>query len=633
MKQIWNKFCKDVREKKKKDALEMDFEISVVRMFLFALGWSEYINNLEEQKSLYKGKDRADFFLHTKDNNEDRQIVVELKRPEHKQKQKDIEQLERYLKLYGCRFGIYLGEKLEVFYRQPKGEDDSVAVSVVEIDYSPNNPAAENLLKLVKYDNYDKEVFNQYCLNNLEINDYVKLWQTEEGKEKLYNAVIDTFKLPEVVSNKLRSVLKFQIINIKDAGSQSELPTHTTARIINPSKSDSGNLDVIVNEGQPRLFSIANLPHYWNNLNSDLTKKIMKSAGIEGDISDIRDLELLDKLREDIKVVERQRNIHHTHSCALTKYMEYVKAGLGYSDMKYDSMLVKEKKQTTKPSSASAVKPTENNTNSNTWLICYDNKSFDVESCFKKLGQVYWKHKAGLQNVKKGDIAYLYANRPISAVRYKVEVVGSQIPYSMEMEAENAFSKKGYTNTEDGKYTYFLVRPLTETNNDTLKHTAIYKAGLIGKRPSTTMLSKDEFKPLRQYIEQHFDASTKDEVHFSKPKKNKNVSTKQQERKKPEPPFKFSMIGLKAGDIVVFDSLNIEVSVASDNTVSYNGKEYKLTTFCKEFLPKEKMIKPNAYQGPNYFSYQGKTLTKIRKEIQLKYHSRNKGVSLQTRYG
>ena len=36
MKQIWNKFCKDVQEKKKKDALEMDFEISVVRMFLFA---------------------------------------------------------------------------------------------------------------------------------------------------------------------------------------------------------------------------------------------------------------------------------------------------------------------------------------------------------------------------------------------------------------------------------------------------------------------------------------------------------------------------------------------------------------------------------------------------------------------
>ncbi len=618
MKQIWNKFCKDVQEKKKKDALEMDFEINVVSKFLFALGWSDYFQNLEEQRSVYKGKDRADFFLHTKNDNKDKQIVVELKRPEHKQKQKDIEQLERYLKLYGCRFGIYLGEKLEVFYRRPKGEDDFVAVSVVEIDYTLNNPAAENLLNLIKYDNYDKETFNQYCLDNLEVNDYIKHWQTEEGKEELYKTVIDTFKLPKVVSNKLRSVLKFQIINIKDADCQSGLPTPSSMEVTNSSKSDLHEQGIDVKEGQPRMFSIAKLPHYWNNLNSDLTKKIMKSAGIEEDISDIRDLELLGKLRENIKVVERQRNIHHTHSCALTKYMEYVKAGLGYSDMEYDAMLVKEKKLTTKPSSAPAVKPTENNTKSNTWLICYDNKSFDVESCFKEMGQVYWKHKAGLQNVKKGDIAYLYANRPISAVRYKVEVVESQIPYSKEMAAENEFSKKGYANTENEKYTYFLVRPLAETNNDTLKHTAIYKAGLIGKRPSTTILSKDEFKPLKQYIELHFDdSSTKDEAP-SKPKKNKNMSTKQQERKKTEPPFKFSMIGLKAGDIVVFDSLNIEVSVASDNTVGYNGKEYKLTTFCKEFLPEGKRIKSNAYQGPNYFSYQGKTLTRIRKEKQLK---------------
>lgn len=520
MKQIWNKFCRDVQEKKKKDALEMDFEIGVVRMFLFALGWSEYSNNLEEQKNIYNGKDRADFFLHTKDDNEDRQIVVELKRPEHKQKQKDIEQLERYLKLYGCRFGIYIGEKLEVFYRQPKGEDDSIAVSVVEIDYTLNNPAADNLLKLIKYENYDKEKFTQYCLDNLEVNDYIKRWQTEEGKEELYNAVIETFKLPKVVSNKLRSVLKFQIIKIKDAELQSDLPPHELEEVVKTSKSDLGKQDVIVNEGLPRLYSIATLPHYWNNLNSDLTKEIMKSVGIEEGISDIHDLELLSKLRKEIQMVEKQRNIHNTHSCALTKYMEYLKAGFGYSDMEHDAMLVKEKKTTSKPSSIPIVKPTEYNANSNTWLICYDNKSFDVENCFKKLGQIYWKHKSGLQNVKKGDIAYLYANSPISAVRFKVVVIESQIPSSKEMEVENEFSRKGYAYSENEKYKYFLVRPLAETNNPILKHSAIHKAGLIGKRPSTTILSKHEFKFLRQYIEQHFDdALTEDRVPLPNPSK------------------------------------------------------------------------------------------------------------------
>ena len=614
MKQIWNKFCKDVQGKKRKNALEMDFEINVVSKFLFALGWSDYFQNLEEQKSIYKGKDRADFFLHTKNNNDDKQIVVELKRPGHKQKQEDIEQLERYLKLYGCRFGIYFGEKLEVFYRQPKGEDDSVAVSVVEIDYTPNNSAAENLLKLIKYDNYNKENFTKYCRDNLEINDYVKLWQTEEGQERLYNAVIDTFDLPKVVSNKLRSVLKFHILSIKDADYNSEKSTSATAEVVNSSQSDMQEQGVDVKKGHPRLFSITTLPQYWNNLKSDLTKEIMKLIGIKEDISDIHDLELLSKLREEIKVVEKQRNIHNTHSCALSKYMEYVKAGFGYSDMEYDVMLVRGKKHKSKPLSTPNAEPIVYNDNSNIWLICYDNKSFDVEKCFKKYGQIYWKHKSGLQNVKKGDIAYLYANSPISAVRYKVEVVDSHIPYSIEMEAENEFSKKGYTNSEDEKYTFFLVRPLAETNNATLKHSVMRKVGLIGNRPSTKILSKEEFKPLKQYIEQHFNnAPTKDIVSYSR-SKNKNVATKSKKRKKPEPPFRFSMIGLAPGDVVLFDSLNIEVVVASDNTVSYKNKEYRLTTFCKEFLPDDKRTRTNSYQGPDYFSYQGKTLAKIRKE-------------------
>ena len=501
MKQLWNEFCRDVQAKKSKDALEMDFEINVVRKFLSALRWLDYLQNLEEQKSVYKGKDRADFFLHTKNNKEDRQIVVELKRPEHKQKQKDIQQLERYLKSYGCRFGLYIGEKLEVFYRQPKG-DDFEAVSVVEIDFIPNNPAAEDLLNLIQYDNYDKETFTKYCLDNIEVNNYVRLWQTKEGEEELYNAVIDAFKLPKAVSQKLQSVLKFQIINTRDAAQTGTQRASAPKDVITSPKPDT--------QGQ----------------------------------------------------------------------------GVG----------------------------TKENTGNNTWLICYDNKNFDVESCFKKLGQVFWKHKSGLQNVKKGDIAYLYANRPVSAVRFKVEVIESQIPYSSAMAAEDEFSKKGYANPKDGKDRYFLVRPLAEKNIEALKHAAMYKAGLIGKRPSTTKLSKDEFKALRQYIEQHFNnASIKDNVP-DKTKRRQDVSTKPKKSRMPEAPFRFSMIGLKAGDTVVFDSLNIEVSVASDNTIIYKGKEYRLTTFCKEFLPEERRTKSNTYRGPDYFSYQGKTLTRLRKE-------------------
>ena len=149
--------------------------------------------------------------------------------------------------------------------------------------------------------------------------------------------------------------------------------------------------------------------------------------------------------------------------------------------------------------------PQLENGKGNVWLICYDSKFFKVEDCFKKYGQIYWTHKAGVLNVQKGDIAYLYAARPESAIRFKVEVVASQLPYSPEMDVEDEFVASGNTNSDDSNKTYFLVRPIAETHSPALKHGALMSKGLMGKRPSTTKLSKEEFKSLRQYIEQHCD--------------------------------------------------------------------------------------------------------------------------------
>ena len=92
------------------------------------------------------------------------------------------------------------------------------------------------------------------------------------------------------------------------------------------------------------------------------------------------------------------------------------------------------KKEQTVPQEQHIPFKEDHPTAKNVWLICYDSKYFKVEDCFKKYGQIYWIHKAGVQNVQKGDIAYLYAARPESAVRFKVEVVASQLPYSKEMD-------------------------------------------------------------------------------------------------------------------------------------------------------------------------------------------------------
>lgn len=78
-------------------------------------------------------------------------------------------------------------------------------------------------------------------------------------------------------------------------------------------------------------------------------------------------------------------------------------------------------------------------------------------------------------------------------------------------------------------------------------------------------------------------------------------------------PFKFDLVGLSIGDKIVFDPLGIEVPISGPNSVEYEGKNWTLSAFVKEFIPKKNAA--GTYQGPKYFSYQGRTLVDIRAEL------------------
>lgn len=83
-----------------------------------------------------------------------------------------------------------------------------------------------------------------------------------------------------------------------------------------------------------------------------------------------------------------------------------------------------------------------------------------------------------------------------------------------------------------------------------------------------------------------------------------------------KPPFKFHMVGINVGDTVIFDALNLPVRVASDDKVEYEGRLYSLSAFTGTFLPLEKQTPSGAYQGPKYFRFNGKVLSKLRNEIE-----------------
>ena len=89
-----------------------------------------------------------------------------------------------------------------------------------------------------------------------------------------------------------------------------------------------------------------------------------------------------------------------------------------------------------------------------------------------------------------------------------------------------------------------------------------------------------------------------------------------QPRKMTRARFRFSMIGVKIGEYVTFIPTNTPVKVASDNTVEHEGRIYKLSPFVGTFMPEAIRNTSGAYQGPKYFSYNGRTLDDIRKELE-----------------
>lgn len=81
-------------------------------------------------------------------------------------------------------------------------------------------------------------------------------------------------------------------------------------------------------------------------------------------------------------------------------------------------------------------------------------------------------------------------------------------------------------------------------------------------------------------------------------------------------PFEFSMIGLKDGDLITFPALNIQVKVNGKNKVEYEGRLWSLSAFCGTYLPERMQNNSGAYQGPKYFTYNGKSLWEIRLEME-----------------
>ena len=100
-------------------------------------------------------------------------------------------------------------------------------------------------------------------------------------------------------------------------------------------------------------------------------------------------------------------------------------------------------------------------------------------------------------------------------------------------------------------------------------------------------------------------------------KKDWEIKTETAKSRK-NPRLTFSLLGIDIGEKVQFvEDESIEAIVNGNSTVEFEGKSWKLSALVREL--KERSGTGNesgAYQGGLYFTYKGKRLTEMRKEIE-----------------
>lgn len=98
---------------------------------------------------------------------------------------------------------------------------------------------------------------------------------------------------------------------------------------------------------------------------------------------------------------------------------------------------------------------------------------------------------------------------------------------------------------------------------------------------------------------------------------NVNEHTKTKTREVKRGRFKFSLCNIKIGETITFIPTGLNVKVASDDSIEYGGRIYKLSPFVGTFMPEERRNSSGAYQGAKYFSYNGRILDDLRTEMEI----------------
>ena len=136
------------------------------------------------------------------------------------------------------------------------------------------------------------------------------------------------------------------------------------------------------------------------------------------------------------------------------------------------------------------------------WMLPANSKFFDLKGCFEKYGTVYWSQ---YYNIQTGDTGYIYSSAPDSAVKYRFEVLGHDLPFSEGMEAEKEFNTDPKDFEQLKEHNRFLKLKLVgETHSSRLGLANLLEHGMSIAPRGALNLSHSSYADLLRYIEENF---------------------------------------------------------------------------------------------------------------------------------
>lgn len=219
---IWNSFCDEVAESVKKKNLEKVFEENIARDFFTTLGWNRFKKELKEQYPIKfaTATHKADFALFIS-GKETPEVIIELKRPNKKQEEKDAKQLIDYMRQKACSYGLLLmGTKLEIYYIDYSTPEHE-ATLVEAVKYIHDNEAASQLMDVLERNEYTGAKMLEYCHKRVKVNKSVEYWCSHDGQTEILDMIVERSKLPDHLLETLRSTL---IVEVKRRDGLNPIP-------------------------------------------------------------------------------------------------------------------------------------------------------------------------------------------------------------------------------------------------------------------------------------------------------------------------------------------------------------------------------------------------------------------------